>query len=106
MYPDGRDKEGRIRNNLIHLHESGFVYYNRGDPGKRTIGCPSGQLLKEKEEFPYGQTVDCLDAWSYVDESIQKPLTPDQIHRNAFVRKHEGQDRGITGYGGGSYESA
>lgn len=103
--PAGRDKEGRIRNNLIGIHELGLVYYNKGDPKLNLPGCPSGYLLKEKNEFPHGQTVDTLDAFAYIDESVQKPLTLDRRHRNSFLAKHSGLERGITGYGGGTYES-
>ena len=104
--PAGRDKEGRIRNNLIHIHETGLVYYNKGDPRDTSPGCPSGYLLKEKEEFPHGQTVDCLDAFSYIDESIFKPLTPDAIRQAWWHNKHSSGSRGVTGYGEFTYETS
>lgn len=103
VFTDGRDKEGRIRTMLIGNHEIGLYYYNLGDPGDTTPGCPSGYLIKEKREFPHGQTLDTLDAWAYFDESVNRPQTPDRIHQQAFRRRFaDSNDRGITGYGGGT----
>lgn len=106
VFPEGREKEGRIRNALIHIHETGLVYYNRGQPDSVDRGCPSGYLLKEKDEFPHGQTVDCLDAFAYIDESIFKPQTPDQITKAWWRNKHGAGERGVTGYGEMTYESS
>ena len=97
VYTKGRDKDARIRNNLIKGHQSGLYYYNMGDPNDPSPGCPSGYLLKEKREFPHGQTKDCIDAWSYIEESIIKPETPEAI-QSAWWRNQQ-NDRGITGYG-------
>ena len=95
--PAGRDKHDRIRTNLIAPHESGLMHYNMGDPEDLRPGCPSGYLLKEMLEFPHGDTVDTLDAWSYIRESIFKPQTPDARHK-AWWRNRTTR-RGQTGYG-------
>ncbi len=97
--PKGRDKEGRIRQSLIGDHENGLWHYNRGNPASTEPGCPSGYLLKEKEEFPHGATVDCLDAAAYTKEVIHKPQSPDIIQRNHYRQRSTHEDRGVTGYG-------
>lgn len=106
VFPLGRDKHMRIRQNLIQLHESGLMYYNLGDPKKREQTGPglSAQLLKEKREFPHGETVDTLDAWSYVAECMHKPETPEAIQQAWWRNRTE--RRGITGYGEISYETS
>ena len=104
ILPAGRDKHDRIRKNLIAPHESGLMYYNMGAPEDLSPGCPSGYLLKEMLEFPHGDTVDTLDAWSYLRESVTKPPTPDALHR-AWWKKRT-SSRGRTGYGEIAYEDS
>ncbi len=106
LYPKGRDKHDRIKMNLIAPHESGLMYYNMGPPEDLTPGFPSAYLLKEMKEFPHGDTVDTLDAWSYILESIEKPETPDAIYRAAYRAKSEEASRGITGYGEITWEDS
>jgi len=103
--PQGRDKEARIRNNLIKPHQAGFCYYNMGDPTDLSPGCPSGYLLKEKKEFPHGQTIDCLDAHSYTEECLFIPQTPEAIEK-AWWRDRSTGGRGVTGYGEFFHEQA
>ena len=61
-------------------------------------GCPSGYLIKEKKEFPHGDTIDVLDAWSYItDPQFIKPETPETIFTRA--RKRSREEHSIAGYG-------
>jgi hypothetical protein len=101
--PEGRDKHARIRNNLMPLSQAGLLYYNMGHPESQMPGCPSGYLLKELEEFPNGQVIDTIDAWSYLGESVQKPPTP-EARQAAWYRRKSDPGRGITGYGEMTFE--
>jgi len=96
--PKGRDKSARIRNNLIKSHQAGFHHYNTGDPTDTSPGSPSGYLLKEKNEFPHGQTVDMLDAHSYIEEVLHRPQTPEALEV-AWWRNRAAASRGRSGYG-------
>jgi hypothetical protein len=94
--PEGRDKDQRIREDLIPIHENFLWYYNMGDPNS-SIAPPSATVLKEKKEFPHGSTKDTLDAQAYTDSILTRPETPDELHSRRLKQRHE--YRGVTGYG-------
>lgn len=100
--PKARDKEARIRNSLISGHETGIVYYNMGHPDHPPEVCDSAALVQEKNEFPYGATIDLLDSFAYLLESVVKPMTPAMEANRRKRSRHS--DRGVSGYGEITYE--
>ena len=86
----GRDKEARIRQNLIRVFENGLWYFNT----PRTE-----RLAAELMEFPHGQTKDLIDALSYTDEAVFRPNTDEENRRRKLRANRRAKDRGITGYG-------
>ena len=84
------DKDTRIRSRIPALR-GGLYYFNAPE---------CAPLLKEKMEYPYGGTVDCLDAWSY-DDVIPRPEAPSEYQarmEEEFGPKSQ-SNKGITGYG-------
>ena len=86
----GRDKDSRIRQNLIRSFENNLWYFNR----TRTE-----QLTTELEEFPHGATKDLIDALSYTDESVFRPETEEERRRRVHKKQARDVSRGLTGYG-------
>lgn len=90
-YPKGRNKDDRIKSNLIRVFENGYWYFNRAT---------TAPLAQELAEFPHGETKDLPDALSYTDEVISRPETPTELERNWYEnRRTEETGRGVTGYG-------
>ena len=90
-YPKGRNKDDRIKSNLIRVFENGYWYFNRAT---------CARLAQELAEFPHGETKDLPDALSYTDEVISRPETPTELERNWYDnRRTEETGRGVTGYG-------
>jgi len=90
LHPGKMDKDTRIRSRIPALR-GGLYYFNAPE-------CTP--LLKEKMEYPYGSTVDCLDAWSY-DDCVPRPEAPSEYQvrmEEEYGPKSTGS-RGVTGYG-------
>lgn len=91
LKPGKLDKDTRIRGRIGDLR-SGLYYFNRGE---------CGPLMKEKDEYPYGSVVDCLDAWSYDDKVLQRPEAPQEYEARMFRQRGPASRIGsdpITGY--------
>lgn len=84
----GRDKDARIKDNLIRVFENGFWYFNQA-----TCGALARQLV----EFPTGDVKDLPDALSYTDEVLQRPETSEELELWETLERR--QDYGRTGYG-------
>jgi hypothetical protein len=90
-YPKGRQKDDRIKSNLIPVIENGYWNFNRA-------GC--SRLVQELAEFPHGETKDLADGLSYTDEVIDRPETPNELERHWYEDNRGGdENRGLTGYG-------
>ena len=107
MLTKSRDKHKRIRDNLLWPMENGLWYFNAGVPmnmqpdnqqGRFPPGGPCSYLIAEILAFPYGGTVDIVDALSYTPEFLSRSDTPTEL-QNSFYRKKAEEDRGCTGYG-------
>lgn len=89
--PKGRNKDARIKDNLIKWMENGYWYFN-------TVG--TGYLRQELMEYPHGQTKDLPDALSYTDEVVYPRPSPDALHRGWYNKNvAPNASRGPTGYG-------
>jgi hypothetical protein len=89
-FTKGRDKQARIKQNLIRVFENGFWYFNEHGTGK---------LRQELSEFPNSETVDLADALSYTDEVLERPRTPSQTESHLHSQRNLDANRGLTGYG-------
>ena len=90
-YPKGRNKDDRIKSNLIRVFENGYWYFNRAT---------CARLAQELAEFPHGETKDLPDALSYTDEVVSRPDTPNELERRWYDDKKDAEGgRGLTGYG-------
>jgi hypothetical protein len=90
-YPKGRQKDDRIKSNLIRVFENGYWYFNRAT---------CARLAQELAEFPHGETKDLPDALSYTDEVISRPETPTELEKHWYSDQRDKETgRGLTGYG-------
>lgn len=83
-----RDKDQRIRDNGIPDWENNRWYLNNAQ---------CGHLEKEVLEFPYGETKDLVDAWSYTKEATDRPES--FVEAESRHRSQMREQRGVTGYG-------
>jgi phage terminase large subunit-like protein len=86
----GRDKDSRIRQNLIRVFENGYWYFNQ---------VKSTRVVQELMEYPNGETKDLVDALSYTDELLDRPLAPDTLEDLRRRTRQEDNLMGLTGYG-------
>lgn len=86
----GRDKDARIRQNLIPSFENKMWYFNEAT---------TEQLRQELLEYPHGQTKDLIDAASYTDECLARPQTFEERAKSRDRRRRRDEGRGVTGYG-------
>lgn len=89
-FTKGQEKASRIKQNLIPIFENGFFYLNE-------VG--TAQLFKELTEFPNGETVDIIDALSYVDRAVDRPESPEEAEITARNIRTLEQNMGAGGYG-------
>lgn len=90
--PAGRNKDSRVLS-MIPFFRQGFYYC---DPSL------SRPLLQELQEYPYGMTVDCVDALAYLTEAVSRPETPTEMEtsharRAIMMGPDSGRDE-VTGY--------
>tara|TARA_R110002020_G_scaffold68553_10_gene179378 strand:- start:7793 stop:9559 length:1767 start_codon:yes stop_codon:yes gene_type:complete len=76
--PAGRQKDSRVLK-MIPFIRQGFYHF-------RPESCKP--VLQEMQEYPYGMTVDCVDALAYLPEVVARPETPTEIEQG-YIRKHE-----------------
>tara|TARA_Y100000590_G_scaffold413_1_gene604 strand:+ start:2883 stop:4673 length:1791 start_codon:yes stop_codon:yes gene_type:complete len=89
-FTKGQEKKARIKQNLIPLFENGFFYFNE-------VG--TATLYKEITEFPHGETVDIIDALSYVDRAVDRPESPEEAETTSLMIRSLESNMGSTGYG-------
>jgi hypothetical protein len=84
----GRDKDARIKSNLIRVMENGYWYFNQ-------VGTRGVQ--QQLAEYPHGDRKDEIDALSYTDEVCQRGQTPTELELTHAVERR--QAWGLSGYG-------
>ena len=82
LAPGKRDKDTRITS-LIPAYRSGLYYHAQGE---------TKELVKEMVEYPYGSTVDLLDAHAY-DHKIVRPVAAEEEEREQARRRTGAQGR-------------
>jgi len=90
--PAGRNKHMRVTS-MIPFMKKGLFHVHPEN-------CK--QLLQELQDYPYGLTVDCVDALAYLPEVVQRPETPNEMEQS-YIRRHltQGPESGadpVTGY--------
>lgn len=65
--------------------------------GRFPPGNPCAYAIAELLAFPYGETIDIIDAQSYTKEMLYRPETTTEMQRGFYKKRAE--ERGITGYG-------
>jgi len=84
----GRNKDERIKGNLIGPMDNGFWYFGNVP-----------YLLQEIAEYPNSETKDLIDALSYGRETLRRPETPKERYQSKYMASREDGEAGMTGYG-------
>jgi len=89
-FPEGRQKDVRIKNLLRAPMQDGFWYFN---------SAATARLTQEIVEYPHSATKDLIDALAYTDEVVHRPDTPAEGVFTLYAKRMAKEGRGITGYG-------